>query len=123
MAVVAARHRPGRCSGFRRPGTRLGYLFIRRYLFGRDDADPAIVRQVQDLLEQAPFTVSAAFYPTLLSHDEFAALPVLRAVPVTVLVRRQRPADPGEAQPADGGRDRAGRASWSSSPARATAST
>jgi pimeloyl-ACP methyl ester carboxylesterase len=71
---------------FRRPGTRLGYLFIRRQLFGRDDADPATVRQVQDLLEQAPFPISAAFYPTFLSHDETAALPVLSAVPVTVLV-------------------------------------
>lgn len=70
----------------RRPGTRLGYLFIRRQLFGRDDADPETVRQVQDLLEQAPFTISAAFYPTFLSHDETAALPVLSAVPVTVLV-------------------------------------
>ncbi len=70
----------------RRPGTRLGYAFIRRQLFGRDDADPATVRQVQDLLEQAPFTVSAAFYPTFLAHDETAALPVLAAVPVTVLV-------------------------------------
>ena len=43
------------------------------------------MRQVQDLLEQAPFTITAAFYPTLLAHDERAALPVLRAVPVTVL--------------------------------------
>lgn len=70
----------------RRPGTRLGYAFTRRYLFGRDDADPATVRQVQALLEQAPFTVTAAFYPTFLSHDETAALPVFRAVPTTVLV-------------------------------------
>ncbi len=70
----------------RRPGTRLGYAFTRRYLFGRDDADPETVRLVQDLLEQAPFTVSAAFYPTFLSHDERAALQVLSAVPVEVLV-------------------------------------
>lgn len=70
----------------RRRGTRLGYLAIRYYLFGRDDADPATVRQVQELLEQAPFTVSAAFYPSFLSHDETPALPVLARVPVTVLV-------------------------------------
>jgi pimeloyl-ACP methyl ester carboxylesterase len=69
-----------------RPGTRFGYALIRHYLFGRDDADPATVRQVQALLEQAPFTVSAAFYPSFLSHDEYAAMPVLRAVPVTILV-------------------------------------
>ncbi len=70
----------------RRPGTRLGTALIRHYLFGREDADPQTVRTVQDLLEQAPFTVSAAFYPTFLEHDELAALPVLRSVPVTVLV-------------------------------------
>lgn len=69
-----------------RPGTRLGRAMIRRYLFGRDDADPATVTLVQDLLEQAPLTISAAFYPTFLAHDETAALQVLRAVPVTVLV-------------------------------------
>ncbi len=69
-----------------RPGTRLGRAMIRRYLFGSDDADPATVTLVQDLLEQAPLTISAAFYPTFLAHDETAALPVLRAVPVTVLV-------------------------------------
>lgn len=69
-----------------RPGTRFGYAFTRHYLFGRDDADPATVRVVQALLEQAPFTISAAFYPTFISHDETAALPVLAAVPVTVLV-------------------------------------
>jgi len=71
---------------FRKPGTRLGYAFIRHYLFGRDDAYPANVRLVQELLEQAPFTISAAFYPTFFSHDEVAALAVLRAVPVLILV-------------------------------------
>ncbi len=70
----------------RRPGTRLGYLFIRRYLFGRDDADPQNVRLVQNLLEQAPWTITAAFYPTFFSHDEVASLPVFRAVPVLILV-------------------------------------
>jgi len=69
----------------RRPGTRLGYLFTRRYLFGREDADPATVRRVQELLEQAPFTISAAFYPSFLAHDEVASLAGLRSVPVVVL--------------------------------------
>lgn len=68
-----------------RPGTRFGYAVTRHYLFGRDDADPATVRQVQALLEQAPLTVSAAFYPSFLAHDEVASLAVLRAVPVEVL--------------------------------------
>src|SRR5688500_18964660 len=35
---------------FRRRGTRIGRWYTRRYLFGRDDADPERVRMVQDLL-------------------------------------------------------------------------
>ena len=70
----------------RRRGTPLGARMIRHLLFGRDDADPRLVREVQEMLEQTPFPVSAAFYPTLFAHDETAALPVLAGVPVTVLV-------------------------------------
>jgi len=70
---------------FRRRGTRAGYAYTRHYLFGRDDARPELVRQVQALLEQTPMTITSAFYPSFLEHDETAALPVLRAVPVTVL--------------------------------------
>ena len=70
---------------FRRRGTRAGYALIRHYLFGRDDATPELVRLVQDLLEQTPLTITSAFYPSFLEHDETAALPVLRSVPVTIL--------------------------------------
>jgi pimeloyl-ACP methyl ester carboxylesterase len=71
---------------FRRTGTKAGRAWYRHYLFGADDADPVLVELVQDLLEQTPLTVSAAFYKTLLDHDEHASLEVLRAVPVTLLV-------------------------------------
>ncbi len=70
----------------RRRGTTLGYAWTRYYLFGPDDVTPANVRLVQNMLEQTPLTIAAAFYPTFLEHDETAALPVLRRVPVTVLV-------------------------------------
>ena len=69
----------------RRRGTRLGRLYMRRYLFGRDDAAPDDVRRVQDLLEETPLPVTMAFYATLLDHDESAALPVIARVPVTVV--------------------------------------
>ena len=69
----------------RRRGTSLGRWYIRRYLFGRDDADPATVREVQDLLEEIPLPVTMAFYATFLDHDESAALPVLAQVPATVV--------------------------------------
>jgi pimeloyl-ACP methyl ester carboxylesterase len=69
----------------RRRGTRSGRWFTRRYLFGRRDADPAQVRMVQNLLEETPFPVNAAFYATFLDHDETASLDVLARVPVTVV--------------------------------------
>lgn len=70
----------------RRRGTAAGRAYTRRYLFGRDDADPALVKRVQDLLEETPYTVTAAFWATFLEHDEEAALAVLRRVPTTVVV-------------------------------------
>jgi pimeloyl-ACP methyl ester carboxylesterase len=70
---------------FRRRGTRIGRWYTRRYLFGRDDADPEQVRVVQDLLEETPLPVTMAFYATFVEHDESAALPVLARVPVTVV--------------------------------------
>lgn len=70
---------------FRRRGSAFGRWFTRRLLFGRDDADPASVRVVQQLLEETPFPVSAAFYATFLDHDEKASLEVLRRIPVTVV--------------------------------------
>jgi len=71
---------------FRRRGTAVGRRVTRRLLFGADDADPASVRLVQDLLEETPWPVAMAFYATFLDHDETAALEVLRRVPVTVVV-------------------------------------
>jgi pimeloyl-ACP methyl ester carboxylesterase len=71
---------------FRKRGTASGRAFYRRNLFGTDDADPAAVTQVQQLLEQTPLPVVAAFYPTLLDHDEHASLAAMRSIPVTMLV-------------------------------------
>ncbi|MCW2621707.1 MAG: alpha/beta hydrolase fold protein, partial [Frankiales bacterium] len=70
----------------RRAGSRSGYRFTRDYLFGDGDAEPGMVRLVQDLLEQTPFPVSAAFYPLFVHLDERAALDHLRGIPVTLLV-------------------------------------
>ena len=70
----------------RRPGTRAGRAYTRRYLFGSDDADPQHVRRVQDMLEETPFTVSAAFYASIAAHDERGSLPLLAGRPVAVVV-------------------------------------
>ena len=71
---------------FRKRGTRVMRAYFRRYLFGRDDATPETVTQVQALLEQTPLPVVAAFYATLLDHDEHASLHVMQDIPVTLLV-------------------------------------
>ena len=70
---------------FRRRGGRVARRVTRRLLFGLDDADPANVALVQELLEETPYPVAMAFYATFLDHDETAALEVLRRVPVTVV--------------------------------------
>ena len=70
----------------RRRGTRLGARAYRHYLFGTSDATPELVTQVQGLLEQTPVTVTTAFYPALLDHDEHASLRAMLDVPVTLLV-------------------------------------
>src|SRR3954449_8149413 len=70
---------------FRRRGGRVARWVTRRLLFGLDDADPANVVLVQELLEETPYPVAMAFYATFLDHDETAALEVLRRVPVTVV--------------------------------------
>jgi pimeloyl-ACP methyl ester carboxylesterase len=69
----------------RKPGTRAGYAWTRKALFGRDDADPELVELVQAMLEATPFTHAAPFYPAFVHHDESAALPVLATIPTTVL--------------------------------------
>jgi pimeloyl-ACP methyl ester carboxylesterase len=71
---------------FRRRGSAFGRWITRRLLFGnRADADATSVRMVQNLLEETPFPVTAAFYATFLDHEEYGALPVLGRVPVTVV--------------------------------------
>jgi pimeloyl-ACP methyl ester carboxylesterase len=90
---------------FRWRGSAIARWFTRRLLFGgKDDADPASVRLVQQLLEETPYPVVMAFYATFLDHDETAALPVLRRVPVTVVAGthdRLTPVDHGRRLAAD----------------------
>jgi len=71
---------------FRLRGTKAGGVFIRHYLFGTDDATPELVRLVQDMLEETPLTVTAAFYPSFIDHDKTPALAALGTIPCTVLV-------------------------------------
>lgn len=69
----------------RRRGTWAGYLYTRRYLFGRDDASREDVQLVQAMLEATPLPVVAGFYPSFLTHDKAKALGALAGVPTLVL--------------------------------------
>ncbi len=70
----------------RRRDSAAGRRFYGHYLFGTDDADPALIPLIQQLLEETPMTVTTAFWPLFISHDEVPALAVLRQIPVTVVV-------------------------------------
>jgi pimeloyl-ACP methyl ester carboxylesterase len=70
----------------RHRGARGGRAVTRRFLFGRDDRDPALLEEIQAMLEETPLTVTAAFYPTFVDHDDRAVLPSLGAVPTVVVV-------------------------------------
>jgi pimeloyl-ACP methyl ester carboxylesterase len=71
---------------FRARGTAAGRAWTRHFLFGKDDADdPLLVGAVQEMLEETPLTVGAAYWATFVSHDELESLQVLRPLPVTIL--------------------------------------
>ncbi len=71
---------------YRRRGTRIARAYYRHYLFGNEDVDPELISLVQRQLEETPWPVAAAFYRTLLDHDEHASLTAMQDIEVTLLV-------------------------------------
>lgn len=65
--------------------TRLARTVTRRFLFGRQDRDPATLAMVQELLEEPPLSVLTTLDLSVLRHDAVDALPMLRDVPVHVV--------------------------------------
>lgn len=76
-APVAERLRPR--------GTWLMRRLTRELSFGGHDAPPALVRQVQAMLEEPPLRTLAALQGTVVRVDQRAALDTLRRVPVAVV--------------------------------------
>ena len=58
---------------------------IKRYSFGSDDVDPAVVRFAERLIESTPIDVVAEFYPAFTAHEKGEALAVLDGLPALVL--------------------------------------
>lgn len=58
---------------------------VKRYSFGSDDVDPAVVRFAERLIESTPIDVVAEFYPALTEHEKAEALDVLDGLPGLVL--------------------------------------
>lgn len=65
-------------------GTPAGRRLLRRWLFRGPVPDAAVTR-MQDLVAGTSDTAAAAFLPSVLRHDERAALPVLRDIPTLVV--------------------------------------
>lgn len=65
--------------------TRLLRRLTRALVFGSADANPSLVAQVQQMLEEPPLTTLAGLQGTLLRHDARQALSVLARVPVSVV--------------------------------------
>jgi len=69
-----------------RPRNTRGMRCISRaLLFGGSDANPSLVAQVQQMLEEPPLSTVASLSGALLRHDKIEALQVLRRVPVSVV--------------------------------------
>jgi pimeloyl-ACP methyl ester carboxylesterase len=58
---------------------------VKRYSFGADDVDPAVVRFAERLIEATPIDVVAEFYPAFTEHEKAAALVALDGLPALVL--------------------------------------
>ncbi|EST29854.1 hypothetical protein N566_21780 [Streptomycetaceae bacterium MP113-05] len=59
---------------------------VRRYSFGTPaDADPAVARFVERMIESVPVDVVAEFYPAFAAHEKTAALAAYADLPVLVL--------------------------------------
>ena len=65
--------------------TRLLRRATRALLFGSQDANPSLVAQVQQMLEEPPLTTLAVLHGSLVRHDKRDGLQVLSAVPVVIV--------------------------------------
>jgi pimeloyl-ACP methyl ester carboxylesterase len=64
----------------------LVWWFVRRMGFGSKDVSGALVDYVADIIAGTPIRTIADYYPALMEHDKLAALPVLRDLPVLLVV-------------------------------------
>jgi pimeloyl-ACP methyl ester carboxylesterase len=70
---------------FRPRNTALMRRLSRWLLFGSADANPSLVAQVQQMLEEPPLSTVAMLHGALLRHDKVDALQVLRKLPVVIV--------------------------------------
>jgi pimeloyl-ACP methyl ester carboxylesterase len=80
----------------RQAGGDLAFLGTRFVAFGDPAVSPAVVDFLERIIRATPVGVVAAFYLTLLSHDERASLGVLGRVPVSVVAAEQDRLVPAE---------------------------
>jgi len=78
----------------RHVGGDLVWWFVRRMGFSSKQTSGALVDYVADIISGTPIRTIADFYPALMEHDKLAALPVLRDLPVLVVVGDHDPVTP-----------------------------
>ncbi|MFI9269255.1 alpha/beta fold hydrolase [Kitasatospora sp. NPDC052896] len=69
----------------RRVGSDFAGVLYRRFSFGSEAVDPAVVRFAEQLLDSTPIDVVAEFYPVFAGHEKTAALRALAGLPALVL--------------------------------------
>ncbi|MCL2780765.1 MAG: alpha/beta hydrolase [Actinomycetia bacterium] len=85
LLLRGARHGAGLVERSRALGADLAWVITRRLSFASDDADPARVEYLNAMIAATRIEVIADFYPTLMSHDRRAALPVLAGVRTVII--------------------------------------
>ncbi|GAB2626796.1 alpha/beta hydrolase [Streptomyces capparidis] len=69
----------------RRAAADLLASLVKRYSFGGDEVDPAVVRFAERMIESTPIDVVAEFYPAFAAHEKSEALAHLDGLPALVV--------------------------------------
>lgn len=96
-ALVATLARaPRLVEGGRRFGSDIGFAVTCKLSFGSDDVPPEYVDFTDEMLAATPIDVVADFFPGFDSHDKYAALTALAAVPTVVITGGRDAITPAE---------------------------
>ncbi|HSY16244.1 MAG TPA: alpha/beta hydrolase [Jatrophihabitantaceae bacterium] len=85
LLLRGARRQSGLVERGRALGGDVAWLVARRLSFGGSNVDPALVGYLATMIAATRIDVIADYYPTVMSHDKIAALPVLAGVQTAII--------------------------------------